>query len=178
VSTQLRTGDVLDVSEPRGAFTLRRGGLPVVLLSAGVGVTPVMAMLHALAAQASVRPVWWIFGARNRGDHPFAREARDLLAKLPNARGYVQYSCGIGSWGRPASESGRLCHGDGATRGGDRCRSVLMLPTLFLELTGRGRFPNSRPGHRVERKPPSETVEFSMRRNGKWRRQILQARSW
>jgi ferredoxin-NADP reductase len=117
VSTQLRTGDVLDVSEPRGAFTLRRGGLPVVLLSAGVGVTPVMAMLHALAAQASVRPVWWIFGARNRGDHPFAREARDLLAKLPNARGHVQYSCGIGSWGRPASESGRLCHGDGATRG-------------------------------------------------------------
>ena len=47
VSTQLRTGDVLDVSEPRGAFTLKRGDLPVVLLSAGVGVTPVMAMLHA-----------------------------------------------------------------------------------------------------------------------------------
>src|SRR5271166_6174547 len=80
LSTQLRTGDVLDVSEPRGAFTLRRGDLPVVLLSAGVGVTPVMAMLHALAAQASVRPVWWIYGARNRLDHIFARETRDLLA--------------------------------------------------------------------------------------------------
>lgn len=92
VSTQLRTGDVLDVSEPRGAFTLRRGELPVVLLSAGVGVTPVMAMLHALAAQPSVRPVWWIFGARDRGDHPFAREARHLLAKLANARSHVQYS--------------------------------------------------------------------------------------
>jgi ferredoxin-NADP reductase/MOSC domain-containing protein YiiM len=92
VSTQLRIGDVLDVSEPRGAFTLRRGGLPAVLLSAGVGVTPVMAMLHALAAEGSTRPVWWIFGARNRGDHPFAREARDLLAKLPNARSHVRYS--------------------------------------------------------------------------------------
>jgi ferredoxin-NADP reductase len=92
VSTQLRTGDMLNVSEPRGAFTLRPGDLPAVLLSAGVGVTPVMAMLHALAAQASVRPVWWIFGARNRGDHPFAREARDLLAKLPYARSHVQYS--------------------------------------------------------------------------------------
>ena len=92
VSTQLRTGDVLDVSEPRGAFTLRSGDRPVVLLSVGVGVTPVLAMLHALAAQASVRPVWWIFGARNRGDHPFAQEARDLLAKLPNARSHVQYS--------------------------------------------------------------------------------------
>jgi len=92
LSTQLRTDDVLDVSEPRGAFILRGGDLPVVLLSAGVGVTPVMAMLHALAAQPSPRPVWWIYGARNRLDHPFAREARDLLAKLPHARSYVQYS--------------------------------------------------------------------------------------
>jgi ferredoxin-NADP reductase/MOSC domain-containing protein YiiM len=92
VSTQLRTGDVLDVSEPRGAFILQGGDLPVVLVSTGVGVTPVMAMLHALAAQASPRPVWWIHGARNSGDHPFAREARELLAKLRHARSHVQYS--------------------------------------------------------------------------------------
>jgi ferredoxin-NADP reductase len=92
VNTQLRPGDVLDVSEPRGAFTLRRGDLPVVLLSAGVGVTPVMAMLHSLAADVSPRPVWWIHGARNRPDHPFAREARELLDKLPHARSHVQYS--------------------------------------------------------------------------------------
>ena len=92
LSTQLRTGDVLDVSEPRGAFILQRGELPVVLLSAGVGVTPVMAMLHALAAHPSPRPVWWIHGARNRLDHPFAQETRDLLAKLPHARSHVQYS--------------------------------------------------------------------------------------
>ncbi len=92
VSTQLHTGDVLDVSEPRGAFTLQSGDRPVVLLSAGIGVTPVMAMLYALSAQASVRPVWWIFGARNHEDHPFAQEARELLAKLPNARSHVQYS--------------------------------------------------------------------------------------
>jgi ferredoxin-NADP reductase/MOSC domain-containing protein YiiM len=92
VTTQLRAGDVLDVSEPRGAFILRQNDSAVVLLSAGVGVTPVMAMLHALAAQASARPVWWIYGARNRLDHPFAQEARDLLPKLPNARSFVQYS--------------------------------------------------------------------------------------
>jgi ferredoxin-NADP reductase/MOSC domain-containing protein YiiM len=90
--TQLRTGDAMDVSAPRGAFVLQPGDLPVVLLSAGVGVTPVMAMLHALAAQASPRPVWWIYGARNRLDHPFAREAHDLLTTLPHARSYVQYS--------------------------------------------------------------------------------------
>ncbi len=92
VSTQLRTGDVLDVSAPRGAFILRQSDSPVALLSAGVGATPVMAMLHALAAEAPPRQVWWIYGARNRLDHPFAQEARDLLAKLPNARSFVQYS--------------------------------------------------------------------------------------
>jgi ferredoxin-NADP reductase/MOSC domain-containing protein YiiM len=92
LNTQLHAGDVLDVSAPRGAFVLRDGDLPVVLLSAGVGVTPVMAMLHALAAQASPRPVWWIHAARNRMEHPFAREAHDLLARLPYARSHVQYS--------------------------------------------------------------------------------------
>jgi ferredoxin-NADP reductase/MOSC domain-containing protein YiiM len=92
VNAQLRAGDVLDVSAPRGAFVLGDGDRPVVLLSAGVGVTPVMAMLHALAAQSSPRLVWWIHGARSRLDHPFAREAHDLLAKLPHARSHVQYS--------------------------------------------------------------------------------------
>ncbi len=57
VTTQLRAGDVLDVSAPRGAFVLQSGGLPVVLLSAGVGVTPMMAMLHALAAQGAPRQI-------------------------------------------------------------------------------------------------------------------------
>ena len=79
-------------ASPAARFILGQGDLPVVLLSAGVGVTPVMAMLHALAAQASLRTVWWIYGARNRRDHPFVQEARELLAKLPYARSYVQYS--------------------------------------------------------------------------------------
>jgi len=92
LNRHIRAGDVLDVGAPRGAFILQPGELPVVLLSAGVGVTPVMAMLHALAAHTSPRLVWWIYGARNRLDHPFAREAREMLAKLPYARSYVQYS--------------------------------------------------------------------------------------
>jgi ferredoxin-NADP reductase len=49
-------------------------------------------MLHALAAQTSPRVIWWIYGARNGLDHLFAREARELLAQLPHARSYVQYS--------------------------------------------------------------------------------------
>ena len=85
-------GNVLDVSAPRGSFTLRPGQSPVVLLSAGVGATPVMSMLHTLAAERSQREIWWIYGARNRVDHPFAEESRSLLKQLSHGRGYIVYS--------------------------------------------------------------------------------------
>jgi len=88
----VREGEVVDLSAPRGSFTLRPGNNPVVLLSAGVGATPVMSMLHALAAQGSQRQVWWIYGARNRANHPFAEESHSLLKQLPRGRSYVLYS--------------------------------------------------------------------------------------
>ncbi|HZH82494.1 MAG TPA: MOSC and FAD-binding oxidoreductase domain-containing protein [Phototrophicaceae bacterium] len=85
-------GDILDVSAPRGSFTLQAGDRPVVLLSAGVGSTPVLSMLHALAAEKSTRQIWWLFGARNRSDHPFAQESRDLVQLLPHCRSRILYS--------------------------------------------------------------------------------------
>jgi ferredoxin-NADP reductase/MOSC domain-containing protein YiiM len=95
-STYLRThihaGDTVDVAAPRGTFTLRPGDTPVLLLSAGVGATPVLAMLHALAAERSAREVWWLHGARNGTEHPFAEESRALLAQLPNSHGHVCFS--------------------------------------------------------------------------------------
>jgi ferredoxin-NADP reductase len=87
-----RAGDVLDVSAPRGSFTLRPGQNPMVLLSAGVGATPVMSMLHSLAAEKSQREIWWIYGARNRAEHPFAEESRSLLKQLSRGRRYIVYS--------------------------------------------------------------------------------------
>ena len=95
-STYLRTriepGSNLEVSAPRGSFTLRSGSEPVVLVSAGVGATPVMAMLHAFAAENSSRPIWWLYGARNREEHPFRDEARTLLQELKYGHSYIQYS--------------------------------------------------------------------------------------
>jgi ferredoxin-NADP reductase len=90
--TPTQGGDVLDVSAPRGGFTLRPSKNPVVLLSAGVGATPVMSMLHSLAAETSRREIWWIYGARNRVEHPFAEESRSLLKQLSCGRGYIVYS--------------------------------------------------------------------------------------
>jgi len=89
---QVRVGDVLDVSAPRGSFTLQSGDRPIVLLSAGVGATPVLSMLHALAVEKSTRQVWWLYGSRNRHDHPFAQESRDVLHVLPHCRSRILYS--------------------------------------------------------------------------------------
>src|SRR5262245_46119148 len=88
----VRVGDALDVSAPRGSFILQSGERPVVLLSAGIGATPVLAMLHALAATRSTRPVWWLHGARDGQHHPFAAEVRRLMLALPHGRSYVCYS--------------------------------------------------------------------------------------
>jgi ferredoxin-NADP reductase len=85
-------GEIMEVSAPRGGFTLRTGDGPVVLLSAGIGATPVLAMLHSLSAAASRREVWWIYGARNRAQHPFAKESRGLLQTLVNSRSHIVYS--------------------------------------------------------------------------------------
>jgi ferredoxin-NADP reductase/MOSC domain-containing protein YiiM len=92
LDSRVREGDVLDVSAPRGSFTLKTGHGPVVLISAGVGATPVMAMLHALASEKSQRQIWWIYGARNHVEHLFADESRSLLKLLPRGRSYIVYS--------------------------------------------------------------------------------------
>jgi MOSC domain-containing protein YiiM/ferredoxin-NADP reductase len=88
----VRVGDTLDVSSPRGSFILQSGERPVVLLSAGIGATPVLAMLYALAAAPSTRPVLWLHAARDRGHHPFAAEVRRLMLELTHGRSYVCYS--------------------------------------------------------------------------------------
>ena len=92
IDEKLQVGDVLDVSAARGNFTLRPGDAPVVLLSAGIGATPVLAMLHALAAEASPREVWWLYGARDRREHPFAEETRTLLKALAHGHSHIRYS--------------------------------------------------------------------------------------
>ena len=82
----------MHASAARGSFTLRPGDTPVVLLSAGIGVTPVLAMLHALAAEASTREIWWLYGTRSGREHPFAEETRGLLAALPHRHSHICYS--------------------------------------------------------------------------------------
>jgi ferredoxin-NADP reductase len=89
---KLQVGDIVQASAARGSFTLRPGYTPVVLLSAGIGVTPVLAMLHALAAEASTREIWWLYGTRSGREHPFAGETRGLLNALAHHHSHICYS--------------------------------------------------------------------------------------
>jgi MOSC domain-containing protein YiiM/ferredoxin-NADP reductase len=94
----VRAGSRLENSAPRGSFMLAGGAGPVVLISAGIGVTPILAMLHGVATSDALasRPVWWLHSASDRAHHSFATEADNLLVAL-RAHRCVIYS-------RPAPE--------------------------------------------------------------------------
>lgn len=85
-------GSVIEAAAPRGDFYLTEGGDPVVLLSAGIGATPVLAMLYALSAARSGRDVWWVHSTRNPQTLVFAEEVAALVDSLPHGRQRVFYT--------------------------------------------------------------------------------------
>jgi ferredoxin-NADP reductase len=100
---------VLEVAAPRGTFILQDGAEPILLLSAGIGVTPVLAMLHQLVTRRSEREVWWIHGARTPQEQPLAAEAHALLSSLPRSREHIFYSGAIPRQGGDfPADTGRL----------------------------------------------------------------------
>jgi ferredoxin-NADP reductase/MOSC domain-containing protein YiiM/ferredoxin len=136
IREHVTAGDTLEVAAPRGTFFLSHGEEPVVLLSAGVGVTPVLAMLHSLAETTPTRAVWWIHGARNNSEHPFAEEARGLLNNMPQSQTYVSYSRPRTSdrQGVDYTAHGRLSADVFATLGLPRTADVYMCgPTSFMD---------------------------------------------
>jgi MOSC domain-containing protein YiiM/ferredoxin-NADP reductase len=141
LNSEVRAGDVLDVSEPRGSFILQPGDAPVVLLSAGIGATPVLAMLYALAASATPRAVWWLHSARDGESHSFATEVRQLLGLLARGRSRIWYSrpAADDRLGRDYDAAGRLgikvFDPLGVPRDGD---FYLCGPSSFLDDLGTG----------------------------------------
>jgi ferredoxin-NADP reductase/predicted pyridoxine 5'-phosphate oxidase superfamily flavin-nucleotide-binding protein len=105
-------GTILRAMAPRGKFTLDECSVrPVVLLSAGVGITPMISMLEQLVANSEKcgceRPVWFIHGARNGAEHAFAARARDLAEQCERVRAHFRYS-------RPAAGEKQGVHFDSA----------------------------------------------------------------
>jgi ferredoxin-NADP reductase/MOSC domain-containing protein YiiM len=108
IGTTLAVGDDVEVAAPRGEFVLSDGDEPVVLLSAGIGVTPVLAMLHALAAQRSTRRVWWLHTTNRPATHALAGEAGRLVDTLPAGRSHVFYTSDTAGPSETGVTRGRL----------------------------------------------------------------------
>ncbi|MHB2141784.1 pyridoxamine 5'-phosphate oxidase family protein [Pseudomonas monsensis] len=87
---QIRVGDVLEARAPQGHFTVapleRR---PLVLLAAGVGITPLLSMLREVVYQGlrtrRIRPTWLLQSSRSLADQPFRKELNQLLEKAGDA---------------------------------------------------------------------------------------------
>jgi ferredoxin-NADP reductase/MOSC domain-containing protein YiiM len=135
IHSQLGVGDVLQVAAPRGVFFLTEAETPVILMSAGVGVTPVLSMLHTLAATESPRRVWWLHAARDGSQHPFAAESRGLLDQLSHSHNRVFYSRpGLAEQLPPNTEYGRLSAAVIARLGLPRTGDVYLCgPTSFMD---------------------------------------------
>ena len=88
------SGSVIESAAPRGDFYLVDDNGPVMLVSAGIGATPVMAMAHALAAAKSPRQIWWLHTTQSSATHAFAAEVTALLDALPDAHQLVFYTRG------------------------------------------------------------------------------------
>ncbi len=141
IHAHVKPGDVLDVAAPRGTFFLTDGDASIILLSAGVGATPVLSMLHELAAEGSTREIWWLHGARNGDEHPFAEEARALLNQLPNSKSRVFYSrpTGTDQRGVDYTEKGRLSPETISEVGLPRAADAYLCgPVAFMDELGAG----------------------------------------
>ena len=121
---EINVGDTLELGPPCGEFTLdveQVGARPVVLLSGGIGITPVLSMLHALADKQVSAPVYFLHAARNSRIHSHAEEVRQVAANRENVVTHFVYD-------QPLQDdvaAGR-CDGDGVF---DAKRLTELLPT-------------------------------------------------
>ncbi len=88
----VESGEIISSSRPEGEFILQPGGGPIVLISAGIGLTPMVSMLHALARESGGRPVWFFHGARDGAHHPLADEVRQRVEGQSDISLQVVYS--------------------------------------------------------------------------------------
>lgn len=92
----LEIGDTVLLSAPAGDFALnqnlvQQNEIPLVLMSAGVGVTPVLSMLEAQVSANPKRPIIWVYACQNKAHHAFAAEVDKLLEMAETVETHLFY---------------------------------------------------------------------------------------
>ncbi|MEV6290758.1 globin domain-containing protein [Streptomyces sp. NPDC051896] len=110
VSTQLhrtvQVGDELTLSAPFGDVVLDDADTPLLLVSAGIGCTPMVGMLEHLAATGSTRSVLALHADRTPAEHALRADTRHLIEQLPDARAEFWYEQGAGD--EPGAHTGLM----------------------------------------------------------------------
>lgn len=89
----VEVGTKLHVGAPRGKFHLdQESERAVVLLSGGVGLTPMISILNAIVQSGSGRPVWFIHGVRDGREHAFGEHVRQIAEQCNNVHVHIRYS--------------------------------------------------------------------------------------
>ncbi len=148
----VEVGAFVDARKPAGDLILPCDKCPVVLVSAGVGITPMAAMLHTLAVEEGERPVWFVHGARNSRQHALANEMRQLAAVRQGVSLHIAYS-------RPLAEDKRGVEYDSEGRvDGDLIRSFMAMPEAHYLLCGPTAFMADIQGTLEDHDIPSERI--------------------
>jgi ferredoxin-NADP reductase len=144
-------GSSIEVSVPRGGFGFDPAGTqPAVLISAGSGVSPLLACLLAQAAHRPSRRLVWVHVARSPAEHSFAAEADRALARMPGAVRHVRYTsadaatagdgdgrltrAALAELGVDATFSACVCGPPGFVAGVQRMLAVLGVPAGAVHL--------------------------------------------
>ncbi|MFT4215836.1 MAG: FAD-binding oxidoreductase [Micropruina sp.] len=86
-----RPGAVLDVSEPRGQLVLDESDGPLVLISAGIGVTPMAAIVEDLARRQPDREVWLLHADHSHESHALYETLRRHALAMTNVHTQAWY---------------------------------------------------------------------------------------
>lgn len=88
---QIQSGDTLQFSAPAGDFVLVNDDLPIVLISGGIGITPLLSMLNTIVEEQPQRQVTFIHGTSNSKTHAFKEHVKQLEKNNQNVKSYVCY---------------------------------------------------------------------------------------
>jgi uncharacterized protein len=88
----INVGDEVGMRYPKGSFVLNEESQrPVVMLSAGVGLTPMISMIEHLIATNSDRRIWFVHAAISGLEHAMADHVRQIARDRDNVRIHIAY---------------------------------------------------------------------------------------
>ena len=89
----INPGSMLELTAPSGNFKIPEElNTPLVLISGGVGLTPLLSMLKSLNQNGHSQPVYWLHGCRNENVHAFKSEVNDICKSNPSVQQHIFYN--------------------------------------------------------------------------------------